>query len=72
MAQQTAVEWLMERLTPYIHYPYGHSSGYDMEDVIEQAKQMEKEQIKNAYKFGLEDEFVIGSEKYYNQTYNVQ
>ena len=32
--------------------------------------EIEKEQIIMAYKFGLCDEFVIGSENYYNETYN--
>lgn len=47
--QQTALNFLLEKLTPYIHYPYGHSSGYDVEDIIEQAKQMEKDQIEMAH-----------------------
>ena len=34
-----------------------------------QAKEMEKLQIIDAYKFGLSDEYVIGSEQYYNETY---
>jgi hypothetical protein len=51
--KQTALEFLLEKLTPFIHYPYGHSSGYDMENVIEQAKEMEKQQIKDAVIFGI-------------------
>ena len=30
---------------------------------------VEKEQIKNAYSFGIQDEYVIGSEQYYNEIY---
>jgi hypothetical protein len=30
---------------------------------------MEKEQIVDAYKFGLSDEYVIGAEQYYNEIY---
>ena len=30
---------------------------------------VEKEQIKNAYSFGIQDEYVIGSEQYYNETF---
>ena len=28
-----------------------------------------KEQIEDAYRFGIQDEYVIGSEQYYNETY---
>ncbi len=41
MAQQTAVEWLALR--------YHHRQGYLSQEDIEQAKQMEKEQIEKAY-----------------------
>ena len=46
--KQTAIEWILDKLAPYIHYPYAHSSGYDLEELIEQAKAMEKEQIIDA------------------------
>jgi hypothetical protein len=35
-------------------------------ELLEQAMEMEKQQIMDAYKFGLQDEYVIGSEQYYN------
>lgn len=38
-------------------------------EVVRQAKEMEKEQMKDAYKFGISDEYVIGSEQYYNETF---
>jgi hypothetical protein len=38
-------------------------------EVVRQAKEMEKEQIMNAYKFGISDEYVIGSENYYKETF---
>jgi hypothetical protein len=34
-----------------------------------EAKKMEKQQIKDAYVFGLQDEYVIGSDQYYYETY---
>lgn len=46
--KQTALNWILERLSPYIHYPYVHSAGYDLEELIEQAKAMEKEHIIDA------------------------
>jgi hypothetical protein len=80
--KQTAVDWLIEKL-------HSHSGHIDILDVAslnkywERAKQMEKEQIEQAYGDGinhdysdLDIEFGIGSsdreyhtEKYYNQTY---
>jgi hypothetical protein len=72
--QQTAVEWLAEQMMhPSIHNPY-----------IEQAKEMEKQMVIDAYKKGHEDGYHFeGSvsdyeaeghekhlaEQYYNETY---
>ena len=57
--KQTAVEWLKS-----IAYEKDLDLGH-----WNRAKAMEKEQIKSAYVFGLQDEYVIGSENYYKQTY---
>jgi hypothetical protein len=59
MAQQTAVEWLFMTLalTPMTEWY----------NVLEQAKAMEKEQIKNAFSRYKDDE---DAEDYYNETYN--
>ena len=59
----TAVEWLEDNIDSSMPYR-------EILILIEQAKQMEKEQIKDAYKFGIADEYVIGAEHYYKQTYN--
>ena len=61
MAQQTAVEWLIEMISPYI-------TDEKANPLIEQAKQMEKEQIENAFDMGCQDEDRIGKE-YYKETY---
>jgi hypothetical protein len=39
-------------------------------DIVEQANAMFEQQIKDAYKVGIKDEYVIGAEQYYKQTYN--
>ena len=58
---QTAVQWLIEKqLDAGIGLP---------KEWREQAKQMEKEQICNAFDKGWKDEMRIG-EEYYNETYN--
>jgi hypothetical protein len=60
MEKQTAVEWLYNQ---QIEYPLG-----DWEHFLEQAKEMEKEQMKDAWDdglFGKTDNF----KQYYNETF---
>jgi len=68
----TAVEWLYLQLIKNPKTPWN--------DILEQAKEMEKEQIENAYSTGADDEYEhhindsvkredIDCEKYYNETY---
>jgi hypothetical protein len=57
---KTAVEWLFEQ--------YVNKSIITIED-IEQAKKMEKEQIKNAWLNSLTKGDYNSAEEYYNQTY---
>jgi hypothetical protein len=59
-AQQTAVEWLRNKL--FDEWGIGIS-----DNVIEQAKVMEKGQIINAYEKGAEESW--DAEQYYNETY---
>ena len=71
MAQQTAVEWLIEMISPYI-------TDEKANPFIEQAKQMEKEQIFHAFGVGchVESTRLIGyhgmAEQYYNETYKTK
>jgi hypothetical protein len=73
MAQQTnltAVEWLIEQLQAPCRGIPSH--------IVEQAKQMEKEQIINAHTNGqaefdteaFRQKVVNNAEKYYNEKYN--
>jgi hypothetical protein len=71
--KQTAVEWLEEQFIWMIE------DGVDWFDAfhsvmskLEQAKQMEKEQIKEAFKYGEMPVLFINfnAEQYYNKTYN--
>ena len=46
-----------------------------LEQIVELAESMlekEKEVIMNAYIFGIQDEYVIGSQRYYNETFNTK
>ncbi len=70
--KQTAVEWLAL-------YIKGITS-LNCDEVIEQAKAMEKEQIENAYEIGFADAWddaryddepkYATAEQYYNETFN--
>ena len=64
----TAVEWLIEQLIPKDQHE-------GIMDIIEQAKEMEKEQIENAFNYGVYDggglikKYKMSGEKYYNETF---
>ena len=70
---KTAVEWLVEQL----QYKFSIPFDFDTEDLddfnitIQQAKEMEKEQIADSYYEGSQDlNYKIGSaEQYYNETF---
>lgn len=63
MAQQTAIDWLIEQ------WPILESK--IPQQILEQAKQMELEQIEQAYKAGFEDMLFTkdSPSDYYTQTY---
>ena len=57
----TAVEWLIEQYM---------KDGLFKEGVYEQAKEMEKQQIADAYKIGrYENDKIVMSERYYAEQY---
>jgi len=68
--QQTAVEWLCEKLSKY-----DEEMVFLYTQEIKQAKEMEKEEIKIAYYNGTtdeiktKDELLLDAEHYYNETY---
>ena len=57
--KQTAVEWLVEELTLFETPKW-------VQEIIEKAKEMEKNQIEEAFAMGNDD---ISSKQYYNETY---
>ena len=71
MKEQTAVEWLVEEFKEKLT---GNNLPNWVLDVIQQAKEMEKEQIIEAYNtsFLLRDKPYSTAEKYYNETYKQQ
>ena len=70
---KSAVEWAINEIrNNWYDYEYGDA---DMNDLIKQAKVMEKEQIKDAFNFGVYDgggvikKYKMSGEQYYNKTY---
>ena len=70
MKQQTAVEWLLKQLLANGDIRWRGTSIFDLSD---QAKAMEKEQIKDAHLVGLitsmEMEATKQAEEYYQENY---
>jgi hypothetical protein len=64
--KQTAVEWLIDELTLY-------ESPKWIQDIIKQAKEMEKEQIVDAYvygsAYGIDFQEGLSPINYYKETY---
>jgi pyruvate/2-oxoglutarate dehydrogenase complex dihydrolipoamide acyltransferase (E2) component len=77
MAQQTAVEWLVEQLVELDKELDGRRKSDDSTvikinptKIYKQAKQMEKEQIVNAWMATDNELQRLAAEQYYNETYN--
>jgi hypothetical protein len=69
--KQTAVEWLENSLAKTLKRIVENRDGVLLETLFEQAKQMEKEQIINAFIDGEHQQgFELEAEQYYNKTYN--
>ena len=69
---QTAIDWLEDNLigNPHSEEDFKHNI-----NIWGQSKQMEKEQIKRAFEFGVADAYNSmedEAEDYYNQTYKQQ
>ena len=77
--KQTAVEWLIEKLT---NRQNGNGDSRSLDEIYDKAKEMEKEQIVNTWseatapqhEIGLSDaSYIIAqikkAEQYYNETY---
>jgi hypothetical protein len=65
--KQTAVEWLQECLSIHL----SHQQQMQFEGLFQQAKAMEKEQMKDAYVTGQYDlaDKKFRPQEYYNETY---
>jgi len=63
--KQTAVEWLAEQLVPKAMLTYDAITY----NAIQQAKQMEKEQIVEAGRYYFHERGKLTPQQYYNETY---
>jgi hypothetical protein len=63
--KKTAVEWLIEELKGVYESDY-------LNKLVQQAKEMEKEQIKNAWLNSLTKGDFNSAEQYYNETFKQQ
>lgn len=61
----------LEKLHPHLFNVYT-TEGKFFINHFHKYLELEKEQIKNAYKFGIQDEYVIGSEQYYNKNFKLK
>jgi hypothetical protein len=71
--KQTAVQWLLQKLFE-TNNNTNDAKKMDINKIIEQAKQMEKQQIVDAYDDG---NYAYGMgikepEQYYNETFNIE
>ena len=63
--KQTAVEWLYKEMIKKSVNDPSHNVLY----ILQQAKEMEKEQIKDAYWEGIFNGEFLDGQGYYNETY---
>ena len=71
MSKQTAVEWIFERINMFCMFTDGVPD--EWQEALEQAKQMEKEVIMNAYTSGEHQQgFEQEAEQYYNETFKAK
>lgn len=76
--KQTAVEWLIDKVIEYQQKDLKISKNFDRL-LIANAKELEKEQIEDAFCDGVDDEYehnINGSirknsEQYYNEKFNI-
>ena len=69
MAQQTAVEWLKTEMEQYGDSEYLVIRWTDLDELINHAKQMWKEQITSAYQTDRRPCSDEDAEQYYNETF---
>ena len=67
--KQTAVEWLKKELEAYGSSSHLNLDWETFDELIKQAKEMEKQQIIDAWEDGHDSFSTRNAEQYYNETY---
>ena len=67
--KQTAVEWLTQQVNSK---EWQDMFIWHKEEVFEQAKAMEKEQIIEAYKYGNQSDVYYKPDQYYNENFRIR
>jgi hypothetical protein len=77
--QQTAVEWLWQQIDDILPFSVDTETGIKLYNAKQQAKEMEKQQIEDAYEIGFADAWddapyddeplYKSAEHYYKETY---
>jgi hypothetical protein len=68
---KSSIDFLIDQLNPYICFPSGDFAGYNTKDVFDRAKEMHKDEIMDAFRYGNNNE-ILGKkhpEEYYNDTF---
>jgi hypothetical protein len=63
-----SIDFLIDQLSPYICFPLGESAGYNLQDVLDRAKEIHKDEIIDAYETSHIS--MMTAEQYYNETFN--
>ena len=69
---KSSIDFLIYQLNPYLCFPLGESAGYNLQDVFDTAKEMHKDEIIDAFRYGNSNK-ILGkkqAEQYYNETFN--
>ena len=67
MDQQTAVEYAVKWLTPFVSVQQKY-----IDELLKEAKEMEKQSLEKFYEFGLNDGYNDSFEQRYNETFKNQ
>ena len=69
---KSSIDFLIYQLSPYLCFPLGESAWYNLQDVFDTAKEMHKDEIIDAFRYGNSNK-ILGkkhAEQYYNETFN--
>lgn len=71
MEKQTAVDWLEDKVYNIMNYYGGQALSFYIQEAFEQAKEMEKQEIIDAYDCGKEQPLSsqLSPIEYYNETF---